>query len=337
MALTLFHGRGGTAARGGGPVNRGILAQPGGSVNGRFRLTEQGEILSSRYSNKSLALRNLEQIVNAVLLASAPSGLAGSTLAPVGGYAPLHFKLLSPQNLPEGWRAAMQRMSEAAQQAYHHLVYQTPGFMDYWNEATPIDPIKNLRIGSRPASRKPGNEQVHQIRAIPWVFSWMQSRFNLPGWYGLGSGLEAILNEGPGGLEFLQEMHSSWSFFRILLETAELSLMKADMHIAGLYSELVTDRDLAERVFGIISAEYMRTVQMVLAIKGQQQLMEGEPVIQRSVQLRNPYVDPLNHLQVEMLRRLRDIPDADSPEAAAVREVIELTINGIAAGLRNTG
>jgi phosphoenolpyruvate carboxylase len=337
IQLTLFHGRGGTAARGGGPVNRGILAQPGGSVNGRFRLTEQGEILSSRYSNKNLALRNLEQIVNAVLLASAPAGVESPTFASVDGYEPLHYKLLSPHHLPETWRGAMDRMAAAAQGAYHLLVYETPGFMDYWNDATPIDPIKNLRIGSRPASRKPGSEQVGQIRAIPWVFSWMQSRFNLPGWYGLGSGLEAILESRPDGLVFLQGMHSSWSFFRILLETAELSLMKADMHIAGLYSDLVMDRELANRIYKIIEAEYARTVRAVLAIKAQHQLMEGEPVIQRSVQLRNPYVDPLNHLQVEMLRRLRALPDGNSQDARDLREVIELTINGIAAGLRNTG
>jgi len=337
IKLMLFHGRGGTAARGGGPVNRGILAQPGGSVKGRYRLTEQGEILSSRYSNKSLALRNLEQIVNAVLLSSAPGEIEAPALAAIQGYPPLHFKLLSPHNLPEVWRGAMNRMAATAQATYHHLVYETPGFMDYWNDATPIDPIKNLRIGSRPASRKPGSEQVGQIRAIPWVFSWMQSRFNLPGWYGLGSGLETILDGEQGGLAFLREMHASWSFFRILLETAELSLMKADMQIARLYSELVTDRELGEKFFGIIEAEYQRTVRAVLVIKNQQQLMESEPVIQRSVQLRNPYVDPLNHLQVEMLRRLRALADANGAEAQALREVIELTINGIAAGLRNTG
>jgi phosphoenolpyruvate carboxylase len=161
----------------------------------------------------------------------------------------------------------------------------------------------------------------------------MQSRYNLPGWYGLGSGLEAVLADEVHGLDFLREMHASWSFFRILLETAELSLMKADMHIARLYSDMVTDRELAERVFTVIEAEYQRTVRAVLKIKNQQELMESEPVIQRSVQLRNPYVDPLNHLQVEMLRRLRASPEAEP----AVREVIELTINGIAAGLRNTG
>ncbi len=337
VRLTLFHGRGGTAARGGGPVNRAILAQPGGSVDGRFRLTEQGEILSSRYSNIDLAMRNLQQIVNAVLLASAPPAPEIPTLASVEGHPPLHFKLPSPRELPPAWRESMRAMASTAQDTYRRLVYETPGFMDYWKAATPLEEIKNLRIGSRPASRQPGVEQVTQIRAIPWVFSWMQSRFNLPGWYGLGSGLDAILSTRPDGLSFLREVHASWSFFRTLLETAELSLMKADMHIAALYSQLVPDQALAERIFSTIQAEYQRTVQAVLAVKGQAALMEADPVIQHSVQLRNPYVDPLNYLQVEMLRRLRALPDPDGEQAQALREVIVLTINGIAAGLRNTG
>ncbi len=269
VPLTLFHGRGGTAARGGGPVNRAILAQPGGSVDGHFRLTEQGEILSSRYSNIHLAMRNLEQIVNAVLLASAPAGDHPPTLAAINGYAPLHFKLPSPKELPAGWREIMNQMASTARTAYRHLVYETPGFMDYWDAATPIEQIKNLHIGSRPASRKPGVEQVTQIRAIPWVFSWMQSRFNLPGWYGLGAGLQSVLSSQPEGLNSLREMYASWSFFRVLLETAELSLMKADMQIARLYSELVPDQSMAEPIFATIQAEYERTVDAVLAVKNQ--------------------------------------------------------------------
>jgi len=335
--LTLFHGRGGTAARGGGPVNRSILAQPGGTVNGRYRLTEQGEILSTRYSNIDLALRNLEQIVNAVLLASAPAVSKPPTLMPVEGYPPLHYKLPSPQDLPQPWREAMNAMAAEAFETYRRLVFETPGFMEYWQSATPLEEIKNLRIGSRPASRRPQTDNVNQIRAIPWVFSWMQSRFNLPGWYGLGSGLEAILSTRPDGLEFLREMHISWSFFRMLLESAELSLMKADMQIASKYSALVPNRELADQIFPEIQAEYDRTVQAVLAIKGQQELMEGEPVIQRSTRQRNPYVDPLNYLQVEMLRKLRNLSDPEGKEAQAIREVIVLSINGIAAGLRNTG
>jgi phosphoenolpyruvate carboxylase len=337
VALTLFHGRGGTAARGGGPVNRSILAQPGGSVDGRYRLTEQGEILSSRYSNIDLALRNLEQIVNAVLLASAPPAAQSPAEMAVGGRPPVHFKLPSPANLGKDWRSSMETMASAARRAYRGLVYETPGFMDYWKAATPIEEIKHLHIGSRPASRKAGVEHVTQIRAIPWVFSWMQSRFNLPGWYGLGSGLQAILASEADCQGFLGEMYASWAFFRMLLETAELSLMKADMEIAALYNGLVPDQALAGRIFGLIQAEYERTAAAVLAIKSQARLMDGEPVLRRSVLQRNPYVDPLNYLQVEMLRRLRALPDPNGAEAQAVREVIVLTINGIAAGLRNTG
>jgi phosphoenolpyruvate carboxylase len=331
VKLTLFHGRGGSAARGGGPVNRAILAQPGGSVAGRFRLTEQGEILSSRYANLDLALRNLEQIVNAVLLASAPPGREPAA------HETMHFKRVSPIDLPETWRTAMETMAGAAQAKYRRLVFETPGFLDYWQAATPLEEIKHLHIGSRPASRRPGSEQITQIRAIPWVFSWMQSRFNLPGWYGLGSGLQAFL-DGPGGsLDFLREMHASWSFFHMLVETAELSLMKADMRIAALYSDLAPDRAAAGRIFADIQAEYQRTVQAVLAIQGQTELLDDDPVIRRSILLRNPYVDPLNYLQVDLLRRLRALPDPEDPAARPLREGLVLTINGIAAGLRNTG
>jgi phosphoenolpyruvate carboxylase len=337
VRLTLFHGRGGSAARGGGPVNRAILAQPGGTVAGRFRLTEQGEILSSRYANLDLALRNLEQIVNAVLLASAPAHPDARAQAALRDPAPVHFKRVSPAALPEAWRAAIESMAGTAQASYRRLVFETPGFLDYWKAATPLEEIKHLHIGSRPASRRAGAEQITQIRAIPWVFSWMQSRFNLPGWYGLGSGLQSYLDGRPDGLAFLREMHASWSFFHMLLETAGLSLMKADMHIAALYSDLAPDRLSAARIFADIQDEYRRTVGAVLAIQGQTELMQEEPVIQRSILLRNPYVDPLNYLQVELLRRLRALPDPDGAEARPLREGLALTINGIAAGLRNTG
>ncbi len=336
VRLTLFHGRGGTAARGGGPVNRAILAQPGGTVAGRFRLTEQGEILSSRYSNIDLAMRNLEQIVNAVLLASAPAGASAAAEISIENYPPTHFKLPAPYLVPEAWRGAMNSMASGAYAAYRRLVYETPGFMDYWKSATPIEEIKFLHIGSRPASRRAGTEDVTEIRAIPWVFSWMQSRCNLPGWYGLGTGLEDVLRRG-GGLALLRDVYARWSFLRVILESAELSLVKADMQIARLYSELVPDRALASQVFTAIRDEYQRTVEAILEIKGQKELMEDEPVIQRSIQLRNPYVDPLNYIQVELLRRLRALPDPESSEARTLHDAIVLTINGIAAGLRNTG
>jgi phosphoenolpyruvate carboxylase len=309
VALTLFHGRGGSVARGGGPAGRAIRAQPPGTVRGRFRVTEQGETIASRYAEHDLAHRHLEQIVSAVLLASAE---------PVG-------------DVPSDWRAAMDTMAEAGREAFLELVERTPGFLDYWRAATPIEEISRLRLGSRPAARGRGMLTRADVRAIPWVFSWMQSRFNLPGWFGLGSGLRVA---EPARL---RAMYAGWPFFRALLDNAEMSLLKADLGIAALYSELVPDRHLADTIFASMAAEYARTREAILEATGHRELMEGDPVIQRSVQLRNPYVDPLNYLQVEMLRRLRALPDPDGPEAEHLREVIVLTVNGIAAGLRNTG
>jgi phosphoenolpyruvate carboxylase len=310
IKLTIFHGRGGTIARGGGPAGRAIRAQPVGSVNGRFRVTEQGEIIASRYANPHLAHRHLEQIVSAVLLASAPS---------------------EKQNqLPAKWREAMDEMSAVAQQAYRQLVYETPGFIDFWQTATPLDEIKRLQIGSRPASRA-STSAVNKIRAIPWVFSWMQSRFNLPGWYGLGTGLESFADRA-----LLREMYAGLPFFKSLLDNTEMSLIKADMEIAALYVDLVPDRALANEMFKRIKAEYELTRMTVLSISGHTTLMEMEPVTQNAVQVRNPYVDPLNYIQVEVLRRLRSLHD-DDPDAEILREAMALTINGIAAGLKNTG
>jgi phosphoenolpyruvate carboxylase len=336
VQLTFFHGRGGTVARGGGPTNRAILAQPGGSVNARYRLTEQGEILTSRYSNIDLALRHMEQITSAVLLASAPEDLLQGIETPAGSHPHPFSHQASPQTLPSAWRDAMQIMSLAAQKTYRQLVYETPDFITFWTCATPLEEIKRLSIGSRPAARQSGQEQVNQIRAIPWVFSWMQTRCNLPGWYGLGSGLCA-LQIVPDAILLQREMYTHWAFFRNLIDNAELSLAKADMPITALYCDLVPNQDLAQRIFTLIRDEYERTTQAVLQIKQQTELMQHEPVLQRSIRLRNPYVDPLNYIQVEMLRRLRAIPDPEQEEARAIREVIMLTINGIAAGLRNTG
>jgi phosphoenolpyruvate carboxylase len=310
IKLTIFHGRGGTIARGGGPANHAIRAQPAGSIQGRFRVTEQGEIIASRYANPELAHRHLEQITNAVILASAPQ---------------------KEEPIPVRWRAALEEMSEVALHAYRELVYETPGFIEFWESVTPLDEIKRLQIGSRPAARaKLG--AVNQIRAIPWVFSWMQSRFNLPSWYSLGTGLTS-LNEP----SLLQEMYDGWSFFRTMLNNSEMSLLKADMDIAALYVSLVPDKKLADQFFTVIRTEYDRTREAVLSISRHDSLLELEPVTQQAIQLRNPYVDPLNYIQVETLRRLRSLQDQEGEEATWLREVMALTINGIAAGLRNTG
>jgi phosphoenolpyruvate carboxylase len=310
VKLTIFHGRGGTIARGGGPANQAIRAQPAGSVNGRFRVTEQGEIIASRYANPDLAHRHLEQIASAVILASAPQ---------------------KAEPIPDRWREAMQSMSEVGLRTYRSLVYETPGFIQFWESATPLDEIKRLGIGSRPVSRAKAGA-VNQIRAIPWVFSWMQSRFNLPGWYSLGAGLASI--DEPS---LLNEMYDGWPFFKTLLNNTEMSLLKADMDISALYVSLVPDKKLADGLFASIRAEYERTREAVLRISRHEALLELEPVTRQAVQLRNPYVDPLNYIQVETLRRLRSLPDPEGAESKPLREIMALTINGIAAGLRNTG
>ncbi|HSQ39538.1 MAG TPA: phosphoenolpyruvate carboxylase, partial [Anaerolineales bacterium] len=255
--------------------------------------------------------RHLEQIVHAVLVASSPAK--------------------TRTEVPARWRAAMNSMSAVARQTYRRLVYETPGFIEFWQAATPLDEIKRMHIGSRPAARTPSSE-VTKIRAIPWVFSWMQSRFNLPGWFGLGSALDSAPDS-----DLLRDMYQNWAFFQSMLDNTEMSLIKADMEIASLYVDLVPDNALAKRIFDIILAEYERTRHAALTISRHANLLDAEPVTQTSVHLRNPYVDPLNYLQVEMLRRVRALTDPESDEAQSIREVIGLTVNGIAAGLRNTG
>ncbi|GAB4470056.1 MAG: phosphoenolpyruvate carboxylase [Anaerolineales bacterium] len=310
VKLTIFHGRGGTIARGGGPANRAIRAQPAGTIQGRFRVTEQGEVIAARYSNPALAHRNLEQLVHAVLLASAPNG---------------------ETQVDPRWRENLDYMAKQAFAAYRQLVYDDPAFLEFWQAVTPIDVIRRLQIGSRPAARQ-ATVTLESLRAIPWVFSWMQSRYNLPGWYGLGSGLASLGNEN-----LLREMYHGWQFFHALISNAENSLVRADMDIAALYLDLVNDRAQGKRYYQTIRAEYERTVEWVLRASGHSQLLDDEPITQRAVRYRNPYIDPLNYLQVEMLGRWRQFSEPDSPPAQAVFEVIALTINGIAAGLQNTG
>ena len=312
IKLTLFHGRGGTVARGGGPASRAIMAQPPGTINGKFRLTEQGETIASRYANPKLAFQHIEQVASAVMRASLTEK--------------------NSQPIPPAWRKELDTMSTAAQQVYRKLVYQSPDFMTFWQQVTPIQEITRLRIGSRPAARQGNPDQVTKIRAIPWVFSWMQSRFNLPGWFGLGTGLETV-----SSLELLKEMYNVWPFFRAILDNAEMSLQKADMQIAQLYLTLVEDTDMAETYYQIIHTEYERTKQQILSISGHTHLLDGEPDLQQSIQLRNPYIDPLNFIQVEAIQRMRALNDPNSPKAVELHNIIVMTINGIAAGLRNTG
>ena len=324
IRFTLFHGRGGTIARGGGPAARAILAQPASLLDGRIRITEQGEVLSTRYQDPDLARRHLEQVAYGVLL---------------GTYRAHH-----PEAIPAEWIAAMEEISERGFVAYRALVHEDADFLKFWEQATPIAEISMLKVGSRPAFRRQ-TRTVQDLRAIPWVFSWMQSRFVLPGWYGLGAALEPLLQRGDQWPALLARMYRQWPFFQTTLDNAQQSLTKADMGIASLYATLVEDEAIRRRVFAIIRDEFDRTCRAIFQITGQTALLDNEPVLQKSIRLRNPYVDPLNYIQVEMIRRLRALrrnsaqtgEAATDSEEAALRRVIELTINGVSAGLRNTG
>ncbi|HZQ07104.1 MAG TPA: phosphoenolpyruvate carboxylase [Anaerolineae bacterium] len=314
VALTLFHGRGGSVARGGGPPSRAILAQPPGTLDGRYRMTEQGEVLSARYGNAHLAHRHLEQIIYAVLRAS----------------------MSQAEPLRDDWRALMEELSDAGLRAYRALVYETPRFIEFWEQATPIHEIEQLRIGSRP-SRRRAAPSIQTLRAIPWVFSWMQSRFNLPGWYGLGSALDAVAKQDHIRIETLCAMTREWQFFNTMLANVQNALGKADMGIAEEYAKLVEDAELRRAIFSLIRAEFDRTREWILRLTNQTEILDSEPVLQRAIRLRNPYVDPLNFIQIELLRRLRAFPEDDRESRAELMDAMVVTINGIAAGLRNTG
>lgn len=317
VIVTLFHGRGGTIARGGGPANRAILAQPPGSVGGRVRITEQGEVIDERYGHPAVGRRHLEQVVNAVLMASAPEHVSQQ-----------------PKPRPE-WREAMDELTAVSYRAYRQLIYETPELLEYWSQATPINELSQMQIGSRP-SRRTAKATFESLRAIPWGFSWMQSRHVLPGWYGVGEALEAFATTLPR-LQLLQEMYQEWPFFNVVIDNAQLSLTKADMGIARLYADLVTDTAMREKIFGIIETSFNRTRTQILRITDQNQLLENDPKLQRSVERRNPYVDPLNFIQVGLLKKLRSMPDQSTPEAQELLSTIFLTINGVASGLKNTG
>ncbi len=312
VRLRLFHGRGGSVGRGGGPSYDAIIAQPGGAVNGQIRITEQGEIISSKYSNAEVGRNNLEILAAATLEAS----------------------LLQPrQSAPSGdYLKAMEQLSALAFKAYRGLVYETEGFADYFWASTVITEISTLNIGSRPASRKKTRE-IEDLRAIPWVFSWAQCRLMLPGWYGFGSAVESWIAEHPDqGMPFLKELYREWPFFRTLLSNMDMVLAKSSIAIASRYAELVPDADLREKIFGRIRREWHLSIETLLDIMGQDRLLQGNPLLDRSIRNRFPYLDPLNHVQVELLKEHR----AQNPDEQVLRG-IQLTINGISAGLRNSG
>ncbi|MDD3677053.1 phosphoenolpyruvate carboxylase, partial [Thauera propionica] len=312
VRLRLFHGRGGSVGRGGGPSYQAILAQPDGAVQGQIRLTEQGEVIGAKYGNPEVGRRNLEVLVAATLETS---------LRPAGA-----------EPTPPAFMDAMQALSDAAFTTYRGLVYDTEGFERYFWESTVISEIAALNIGSRPASRKKSTA-IEDLRAIPWVFSWSQCRVMLPGWYGFGSAVQAFLAQHPkDGLALLQRMYREWSFFATLLSNMDMVLAKSDLAIASRYADLVKDVALREAIFGRIRAEHQATVEALLQITGQRELLEANPLLKRSIRNRFPYLDPLNHVQVELLRRHRE--HGDDPR---IRNGIHISINGIAAGLRNSG
>ena len=332
IGLRLFHGRGGAIGRGGGPANQAILAQPPGSIGNQIKITEQGEVIADRYGLPALAHRHLEQVVNAVLRA---------------GFAP-------HTDAPPEWEHALERLADISRRHYRALVYENPNFLPYYHTATPIAEISRLKIGSRPASRN-NSGRIEDLRAIPWVFSWMQSRHTLPGWYGLGYALETFIarTEDPGlrteleqnqstplspqssALTTLQGMYQNWPFFRSMIDSAQMILGKADLHVAERYAELTPDPEVAREIFGAIKDEYVRTSRLIAQVAQIDNLLDRSPVLQKSIARRNPYIDPMSYVQVELLRRLR--ADPDGPEHVALEDAILLSISGIAAGLKNTG
>ena len=322
LRLRMFHGRGGTVGRGGGPSYQAILAQPPGTVRGQIRLTEQGEVIGSKYANPDIGRRNLETLVAATLEAT----------------------LLQPtRNAPKAFLEAADALSSASMAAYRALVYDTPGFADYFFAATPIREIAELNIGSRPASRK-ANQRIEDLRAIPWGFSWGQCRLTLPGWYGFGSAVEQFVgsdgtNDSAVKRALLEKMSRQWPFFRTLLSNMDMVLAKSDLALARRYAELVPDTRLRNKVFAAIEAEWHRTAKALEWITGTAERLAENAALQRSIRHRFPYIDPLHHLQVELIRRHRseNRPTALAATDDKLRRGIHLSINGIAAGLRNTG
>ena len=317
IRLRMFHGRGGTVGRGGGPSYQAILAQPPGTVRGQIRLTEQGEVIGSKYANREIGRRNLETLVAATLEA---------TLLP------------SAKPAPSSFMAAAAELSAASMATYRALVYDTPGFGDYFFSATPIREIAELNIGSRPASRNP-SRRIEDLRAVPWSFSWGQCRLTLPGWYGFGSAIEQFLAAAGGAAArkerqaLLQRMYAQWPFFSTLLSNMDMVLAKSDLALASRYAELVEERKLRQKVFSMIEAEWHRTSDALALITGAKQRLEGNVEMQRSIRHRFPYIDPLHHLQVELMRRWR----AGQQDDERLQRGIHMSINGVAAGLRNTG
>lgn len=327
LNIKIFHGRGGSVGRGGGPAYAAILAQPTSTINGRIKITEQGEVLASKYSLPELALYNLETISTAVIQAS----LLGSGFDDI-----------------EPWNEIMEEISVASRKAYRQLIYEQPDFLDFFLSVTPIEEISKLQISSRPARRSSGKKDISSLRAIPWVFSWTQSRFLLPAWYGVGTALQQFLDQEPEeNLKLLRYFYLKWPFFKMVISKVEMTLSKVDLQMASHYIEELAkpeDKERFLKVFNQIAKEYYLSREMVLKINEQGRLLDNDPDLQRSVQLRNGTIVPLGFLQVSLLKRLRQYANQNKAGLIHFRYSKEellrgalLTINGIAAGMRNTG
>jgi phosphoenolpyruvate carboxylase len=318
VRLKFFHGRGGALGRGGMPLNRSILAQPPHTIGGGIKITEQGEVLSSRYSMKGIAYRSLEQATSALL---------------TGAYL---TRYPAQDNATETvWEDVMRGISVDAQTKYQDLIFRDPDFLTFFKESTPLPEIGELNIGSRPSKRK-GSDRFEDLRAIPWVFAWTQSRYLLPAWYAAGTAFQSYVGGNAGRLETLRTMYKEYSFFSSLVDNLQMALGKADLIIARQYAGMIKEDEIKERIFTQIEEEYAKTKEMILEITGQEDILDNVPVIQESIRLRNPYVDPLSYMQVQLLTELRNLRAQNHDDADLLREVL-ITINGIAAGLRNTG
>ncbi len=314
VSLELFHGRGGSIGRGGGPTNRAILSNPPESLHGGVKITEQGEVIAYRYSNRDIAHRHLNQVMNAVLIG---------------------MGLQETHHVPAHYFEAMAMLSEFSRRCYREFVYESEGFLDYWQQATPINELSQLQISSRPAKRQ-AKGGFAAMRAIPWMFSWMQSRAIVPSWFGIGAAFKRFADEDERGLALLQEMYRDWSFFQAAIDNAQLDVAKADMGIAELYASLVEPPELRRRFFEWIRNEHALSSEMITRVTNRGELLANMAAIRTSIQRRNPYVDPLNFMQVALLRELRQL-DKDDAKRRTVLDATLSTINGIAAGMKTTG
>ncbi|WP_028595367.1 phosphoenolpyruvate carboxylase [Paenibacillus assamensis] len=317
VKLKFFHGRGGALGRGGMPLNRSILNQPPHTIGGGIKITEQGEVLSSRYSMQGIAYRSLEQATSALLQA-----------AMLARYPQVNVE-------EKKWELLMPSISETAQKKYQDLIFRDPGFLTYFKESTPLPEIGELNIGSRPSKRK-NSDRFEDLRAIPWVFAWTQSRYLLPAWYAAGTALDKFYNNNPENMATLRNMYENYPFFASMIDNLQMALAKADLLIAKGYASMIKDDSIRERIFALVEEEYKLTSKLLLEITGQREILDNVPVIQESIRLRNPYVDPLSYMQVELLKELRALRESGEDDPVLLREVL-LTINGIASGLRNTG